>query len=191
MSKAIMRKIIPKNKRYGRAVVQQFAGIEKRKALWNCLCDCGVQFVTTGISLRKGTTKSCGCLQRERAATANRIVKGQASFNALYYKYRKQAERRKIPFELDKATFAKITKENCFYCGTKPKQKFQQKQYYGAYTYNGIDRIDNNKGYTINNSIPSCKQCNYAKRDLSQGEFEKWIRKIYLNLNQVPIRAIA
>lgn len=32
-------------------------------AYWNCKCDCGKIITTTGSSLRRGETKSCGCLR--------------------------------------------------------------------------------------------------------------------------------
>lgn len=35
---------------------------------WKCECDCGKTTVANGSSLRRGVTKSCGCLGRERLA---------------------------------------------------------------------------------------------------------------------------
>lgn len=35
---------------------------------WQCLCDCGEEVVIIGSSLRKGETKSCGCLAKEVAS---------------------------------------------------------------------------------------------------------------------------
>lgn len=49
----------------------------------------------------------------------------------------------------------------------------------GAYTYNGIDRVDNNKGYTITNSVPCCKDCNFAKRDMTHDEFIAWVTRVF------------
>lgn len=40
-------------------------------ALWRCKCECGKEVVVRGSSLRNGTTKSCGCVQRENASIAN------------------------------------------------------------------------------------------------------------------------
>lgn len=48
---------------------------------------------------------------------------------------------------------------------------------------NGIDRVDSNKGYHIDNCVPCCTSCNYAKHKLSQKEFYDKIKKIYHNLN--------
>lgn len=36
-----------------------------RAALWRCLCDCGNETIVTGVALRSGNTKSCGCLVAE------------------------------------------------------------------------------------------------------------------------------
>jgi len=47
--------------------------------------------------------------------------------------------------------------------------------------YNGIDRIDNLKGYLKNNIVPCCKFCNTAKSSMSQTEFKEWINRVYEN----------
>lgn len=38
---------------------------------WRCRCACGRRCVVLALSLRKGTTSSCGCLQVESARRAN------------------------------------------------------------------------------------------------------------------------
>lgn len=35
------------------------------QAQWLCRCDCGNEVVVSGVSLRSGHTRSCGCLQKE------------------------------------------------------------------------------------------------------------------------------
>lgn len=62
-----MRRIDLVNKRFGRLTVTAFAGTGKNgNAQWECHCDCGNVVVVDGYLLRKGSTKSCGCLRRER-----------------------------------------------------------------------------------------------------------------------------
>ena len=52
--------------RFGRLVVQKRYGrTPGGEASWICQCDCGKQFAVVGSSLRKGTTRSCGCLRDE------------------------------------------------------------------------------------------------------------------------------
>lgn len=59
--------------RFGRLMVMGKAekphGIKNRGAWWTCRCDCGIYTDVTGDSLRRGTTRSCGCLQKETART--------------------------------------------------------------------------------------------------------------------------
>jgi hypothetical protein len=58
---------------FGRLTVQAFAGLDRRgKALWTCSCECGGEITTAVQSLKRGRTRSCGCLQRE--VTAARTV---------------------------------------------------------------------------------------------------------------------
>lgn len=39
-----------------------------RSVMWRCRCDCGNEIVTSGISLRKCYTQSCGCYHKDCAA---------------------------------------------------------------------------------------------------------------------------
>ena len=60
--------------RFARLTVACEAGRTKhQKKLWACVCDCGTACTVTSGDLRNGTTQSCGCLQRERTSSANRI----------------------------------------------------------------------------------------------------------------------
>ena len=59
--------------RFGRLTVLRLATVDERPAVlnagayWVCRCDCGRETVARGYALRKGQTRSCGCLQRELA----------------------------------------------------------------------------------------------------------------------------
>lgn len=58
--------------RFNRLIVLEYVGnSNQRNALWKCRCDCGNFTVLKTTTLRKGKTKSCGCLQRERAHLSN------------------------------------------------------------------------------------------------------------------------
>ena len=43
----------------------------------------------------------------------------------------------------------------------------------------GIDRIDSNIGYIIDNVRPCCTTCNQAKNAMSDSKFMEWILKVY------------
>lgn len=36
------------------------------KATWRCKCDCGSECIVIGANLRRGLTRSCGCLRRDK-----------------------------------------------------------------------------------------------------------------------------
>ena len=52
--------------RFGRLVVVAFAGVERSgRVCFRCRCDCGEQATVRSNSLRRGATRSCGCLRVE------------------------------------------------------------------------------------------------------------------------------
>lgn len=56
----------------GRLTVLEYSGRNKdKRALWKCRCECGAECVVMGKYLRRGLTKSCGCLHREMVAKIN------------------------------------------------------------------------------------------------------------------------
>lgn len=44
-----------------------------------------------------------------------------------------------------------------------------------------IDRIDSTKDYSIDNVVPCCKFCNWAKSDLKQKDFYDWVQRVSKN----------
>lgn len=53
--------------KFGRLVVIKQAGKNKHgNYQWSCLCDCGKEKIVSGGHLRRGDTKSCGCLSKEK-----------------------------------------------------------------------------------------------------------------------------
>ena len=53
---------------FGRLLVLERAGSKNGRAAWLCECICGNKTVVSGEVLRRGTSKSCGCLKKEVAA---------------------------------------------------------------------------------------------------------------------------
>lgn len=57
--------------KFGRLTVTKYLCVEKNKNIWLCKCECGnLVKVNTG-NLTSGNTKSCGCLQKQRASKSN------------------------------------------------------------------------------------------------------------------------
>lgn len=153
-----------------------------RRVLWNCKCDCGNTKLADGVYLRSGHVKSCGCLVKD--LVSERSKKKDSGLNLLFRNYKRSAKTRGYEFELSLEYFNTITKENCFYCGCHPYKIATKLSKYGAYTYNGIDRLDNNTGYVYSNCVACCESCNFLKRSLNHNEFVDKIKLIYANLQE-------
>lgn len=107
---------------------------------------------------------------------------GEASFNILYKGYRRNARIRNLIFDITKEEFKILTQQNCFYCNEIPLQSVTANSRFshnGNYFYNGLDRIDNTKGYILDNIAPCCGKCNLSKRNMSKDNFLDLVKKIY------------
>jgi len=177
------RIIIQVGQRFGKLVtvkrVEKPEHLKTKREYWLCKCDCGNEKIINSSSLKDGMTKSCGCLRNENVSKKAKTLYGTASFNQLYGSYKRNAKARNYLFELTKEYVKKITKQNCFYCGAEPNQTIKNKFDNGDYIYNGIDRIDSLKGYTVDNVVPCCGRCNEAKMSESQQDFLSWVERVY------------
>lgn len=91
--------------------------------------------------------------------------KNRSKPHVLYVKYRGEARKRKREFSLTLEEFTNLASSPCFYSGHRHAEQL-----------NGIDRVDNSKGYTMDNVVPCCKLCNRAKRDMNVDEFVDWAK---------------
>lgn len=116
--------------------------------------------------------------------SSNKLGFREASINRTINSVQGSARKRGLEYTLTREEFIKLTSSNCFYCGSEPKnicKSLSSKGKYGNngdYIYNGIDRIDQNKGYIIENCVPCCKTCNWAKGEKTLEEFMIWIKNI-------------
>jgi hypothetical protein len=61
--------------KFGKLTVDKYKGKNKHnQSMWLCKCQCGNNKIIVGTSLRNGSTRSCGCLQRDiaKARTTHR-----------------------------------------------------------------------------------------------------------------------
>ena len=146
---------------------------------WLCCCNCGNERVVTGSSLTRSLVKSC----KPCKVKLKRLPDGEAGFNRMWYDIRYNANQRGKEFSLTEEQVRNITGQNCHYCGGIPSQiKKPTRGNYTFYIANGIDRVDNDKGYHMDNVVPCCRPCNIAKGTMAYNEFKALIAKIYHNL---------
>ena len=103
----------------------------------------------------------------------------------LLWNYCNGAKKRGLSFELTREQFGDLTKQDCWYCGAKPAQKASSNEVKDFYLYNGIDRVENDKGYIFANCVPCCGRCNRMKSNLSAEDFINQTKKIAFNLGLI------
>jgi len=175
--------------KYGRLTVIEKAGKDKwGNILWKCKCDCGNITITQGTSLRRNLVRSCGCLAKENAKFnlekyRNRLPKGEAAFRDLLRNMKQGAKYRNLKWTLTDEEVRDLIQKPCYYCGKLPENHLNNKDIQnhcrGDFPSNGLDRIDNSKGYTIDNVVSCCYKCNAMKEKQSISEFRNQITKIY------------
>lgn len=165
--------------KFGKLTVLSRCGSNgSRQATWNCICDCGNYIVASGSRMIHGYKLSCGCYNHEIVS----LPSGQATINKMYYQYGRKARRRNLDFDISLDDFKKLVFDICFYCGCSPSRFWKLQNGNGGITYNGIDRVNNAHGYIKENVVTCCSICNYAKREMSYGDFLSWVSRIYTNL---------
>ena len=183
---------VPKNfndltgKSFNRWTVEGYSHRDiHRTIVWNCVCACGTKKKVLGHHLRSGKAKSCGCLMSD--FEHNKLIgrlqeEGNVGFNFVFNDYRTGAKERGYVFELTKELFREITLSNCFYCNKSPSRIASrgkgELRVHNQYVCNGIDRKNNDLGYTVDNSVPCCTKCNTAKMAMPYEEFLLWVKSV-------------
>lgn len=157
--------------------VEERVGTRGGSAVWRCKCDCGEYKDAKAGDLKSGNTRSCGCLFKFKP--------GEAARKKILRTYKHNAKLRGLSFSLTDDEFKSLTNSNCHYCGTEPKTIQRVSKGNGSAVYNGIDRVDNSKGYEINNCVSCCKTCNRAKREMDYKEFIDWCKALGENINKI------
>lgn len=154
----------------------------QRHSVWLFRCDCGKLLESRLNSVKRRVHKCCGKCSKKFTKTV--LSYGESSLKALYDSYIRRAKYANLEFSIDISHFKEITSMNCHYCGIEPLQKkFANKSSYGHYLYNGLDRVNSDIGYTLDNIVPCCKQCNFSKRTHTYEEFYSWVKRVYDHLN--------
>lgn len=173
-------------RRFGRLVVlEMVARRERGTSRWACACDCGKQSVARGDKLRNGQTRSCGCLgaeTRARHIQANALPPGEAAFRSLLTIYRRNARLRRHDFSLTADEFRQLVTSNCHYCGIPPQNDVSAgSSTNGSFRCGGVDRLYNDRGYTLENCRSCCTECNMAKGSMGPERWSCWLTRIAIH----------
>ena len=172
--------------KFGRLTVSKFMGIvphgtKGSASRYECICDCGNVVTRKHACLTQKQTISCGCWKAEKVSL--RMRKDDTGFKDLWASYRKGAKARGLEWSLTEEQFKTLTSSPCHYTGRPPLQESRSTNTNkkakkglpplpgGVYLFNGIDRLDNNKGYTWENCVACCEEANFMKRHLGHDLF--------------------
>jgi len=117
------------------------------------------QNVKTGFG---SVCKSCSNIESQRY---------RESKDGKFKYYSRIAKERGIQFLLTEEQFLSFWQQPCRYCGSEIKTI-------------GLDRFDNNSGYTTDNAIPCCTTCNKMKLTLKYNEWISHMKKIIKNIDE-------
>lgn len=150
--------------------VQQVNG--KSKHFIEVVCSrCGSTSIIRAdrIVSKNYTPQSCTyCVNSLQKEIADNKYSNSRHFRRRKFSILGNAKSRGIKVELSDAEINALLNSNCYYCGKE-----------GA---DGIDRIDSNKNYTIDNVVPCCGICNRMKNKFSLNLFLEQVSKIYQRL---------
>ena len=99
------------------------------------------------------------------------------NYASSYKLYKKRANKMNISFDISNEQFKNIIIFDCYICG----------KIISEYNINGIDRVDNNIGYTISNCLPCCYECNIMKNKYNITDVMRKLYKFYCKNHNIMI----
>jgi hypothetical protein len=167
-------------KRFGYGIVIAFAGyyykgcISKRRCVvWKLRCDCGNEYETISEYLTNGNCSSCGCMKKNFHNVPNMSNGRTKATISVYFKNIQQnAKRRGYDFCMTQNELLDLFyKQNSKCALSNETISFENKTA-------SLDRIDNTKGYSIDNVQWVHRTINFMKNTLLQQDFIQWCHKV-------------
>lgn len=158
--------------KYGRWTVLE--RLERRSKIagnvyLSCQCECGRIARIARAHLIHDKSKACRkcCLKKDN---------GVSAYNTILASYKCNAKSRGFEWSLTDAQFRLLITSDCYYTGLPPSTI--RKKETGSVVFNGIDRLDCKRGYTIDNCVPCNPKVNRMKMALGYSEFIETCRLI-------------
>lgn len=137
----IGRRLSLVGQKFGKLTVSSFHSMHKKgQCLWLCVCECGKETVLLGTTLKRGVTKSCGCIVKTQKGLAN-----TSTYNIWHSMVARCHNKNSISYPRYGGRGIKVCDrwKNSFLnfledMGERPEKK-------------SIDRIDNNENYCKEN----------------------------------------
>ena len=165
--------------------VRPTAEKRRRNTIWELVCDCGNTYHNIGTPIINGHVKSCGCLAKETAqCNGEQTRKYSPNISSARIVWSRSYK------DIDFDTFYRLSQLSCYYCGCAPYKTYNSitsgdvifssiQKNGGNFIYNGLDRVDNTRGHTLDNVVPCCYKCNTFKMTRSFEQFLEHIERLY------------
>lgn len=168
---------------FGKLVVVGKTSARKRQAVvWELMCECGTLCYSTSSSLKRGWKKSCGCIRRALMTEKPIRLKHGKAKTPLYLLWTSASHRAKakgMEFSIDFEDL--VVPDVCPVLGI-PLQHSQGKHKDGSPS---LDRLDNSKGYTKENTWIISRRANVLKNDASLEELELIVKALKAKLQEI------
>lgn len=146
-------------------------GIKVKHILWKCKCSCGSEKWIKASNLRAGRAISCGCARYQHPNFGQKPVPKDSKyfFQSWVNIWRRKAETRHRDFTItidDLDLLYEKQNGRCFYSGD-PLIVANGSKFCLNESNISLDRIDNSKGYTLNNIVLCTKTVNISRNTQS------------------------
>jgi hypothetical protein len=169
--------------KFGRLkVVRRSKKRKQDRTRFECECACGKSVAVDGSKLVNGHTRSCGCVRQGAPQARKRKPFGHAQATCVFGNYQRSAVIKGHDFKLTRSEFEVLIASNCHYCGSPPVTELRKKGVAPGWKYNGVDRLDNARGYESGNVVPCCRTCNFRKGAAPYKDFVGWIQTVAARL---------
>lgn len=144
--------------------------------MWSCICQCGTTKPYKACDLRANRVQSCGCSRTENPNWGQKPIPKDSKYffqSWLDIWKRKSTKRHDREFTLTLQELDQIYEQQsgkCYYTGRNLTLASTAK-YAINETSVSIDRIDNSKGYTVDNVVLCEKMVNVSRNTQTQEEF--------------------
>lgn len=148
--------------------------MKKQDNLNSCL-GCGTEIADLLEGIKSNKVQRCkSCYDKLRDIEVNRpqrnrnySIENKINIDKYLVSYIQSARNRNIAFNLTKEQFTEIILLPCYYCASYKEDQVV-----------GIDRINSDKNYSVDNCVACCKICNFMKGTLSKHSFITQAHKI-------------
>jgi hypothetical protein len=142
---------------YNKAKVEFLEKI--KKDINNLKCrKCKSEYTSFTTSHNKASILCLACYEKQKEVEKIRIrdrnyqEEAKRNIKSYWLSFCRIAKRRNKDISLVESEFINLVNNKCYYCN-----------YINENEVIGVDRLDNNKGYILDNCVPCCKICNRLK----------------------------